>query len=435
MRKYISAITVIMLCCGIAASAQNPDAAKLNAYFDTLGRNNRFMGSVSVFRDGAEIYKKSVGFTDIDKPTAATEKSQYSIGSISKTFTAAMIFQAVDEGKLSLSQTIDRFFPSIPNADKITIAHLLAHRSGIHNFTSDKTYFQWNTEDKTKDEMLGIITEGGTDFEPDSTFAYCNSNYVLLSYILESVDGKPYAQILTERITAPLSLKDTYFGVNDRSESYKNADGWKIERKTNPSITLGAGGIVSTPADLNRFADALFNGKVVSTNSLSIMQTLKDNWGMGLVSVPFHSERGYGHGGNVDGFQSMFIYFPKGRISCAITSNGMNYALNDINIAVLSGVYGMPFDVPEFKVVKLLPEELDKYTGVYASSQIPLKLTISKAGNSLQGQGTGQPAIPLEPAGEHIFKFELGGIVLEFRPEDNSMILKQAGGTFYFKKE
>lgn len=380
----ISILSVLLSCCHIIAPAQHIDKDKIDRYFQALEDNNKFMGSVSVFRGKSEIYSKSVGFTDIDKNMVANNSSEYHIGSISKTFTAVMIFQAVDEGKLSLSESIDKFFPSIGNAHKITVAHLLGHRSGIHNFTDDEAYPNWHTQDKTKEQMVDIIAKGGSDFEPGSQNRYSNSNYVLLSYILECIDKKPYAEILTDRITKPLSLSHTYLGRNtvvpehNECNSYKYFDKWRIEPLTNPSITLGAGGIVSTPEDLNRFANALFGGNLISAHSLSIMQTIKDNYGMGLFPIPFYTKQGFGHNGGIDGFHSMLIYFPEDKLSYAITSNALNYNLNDIHIAVLSGIYGMPFEIPDFKVITLRSEELDKYIGVYSSSQLPIKLTIRK---------------------------------------------------------
>lgn len=433
-----SVISLLLLWCNVLVLAQNIDASSLNQYFQTLESNDRFMGSVSVFHDGLEIYAKSVGFVDLDNGVRANGKTKYSIGSISKTFTAVMVFQAIEAGRLSLSETIDAYFPSIGNAKEITISHLLSHRSGIHNFTADEQYSSWQVQPKTREEMVEIIAEGGTDFEPDSKTQYSNSNYVLLSYVLESVYGKPYAEILVDHITKPLSLDDTRLDiVTQRNEcnSYKYFDKWRIEQHTNPTIALGAGGIISTPNDLNRFAVALFSGKLISASSLSIMQTIKDGYGMGLFPVPFYSKRGYGHSGGVDGFHSMLIYIPEDKISYAITSNALNYTFNDIHIAVLSCLYGMPFEIPSFQAVNLTPKDLDRYLGVYSSNQLPIKLTIRKNGNSLEGQGTGQSAFPLEPASEHIFKFTQGGIVMEFNPAEDTMILKQGGGVFYFKKE
>ena len=107
--------------------SQNIDKAKLDAYFDALASNNRFMGSVAIAQGDKLIYSKSVGFTDVDQGLIASESSKYRIGSITKTFTAVLTLKAVEEGKLNLSETIDKYFPTIGNADKITIEHMLHH--------------------------------------------------------------------------------------------------------------------------------------------------------------------------------------------------------------------------------------------------------------------------------------------------------------------
>ena len=121
----------------------------------------------------------------------------------------------------------------------------------------------------------------------------------------------------------------------------------------------------------------------------------------------------------------MLIYFPEDELSYAITSNALNYTFNDIHIAVLSGIYGMPFDLPNFEAITLKPEDLVKYTGVYSNSQLPIKLTVRIKNN----------AFPLEATSEHTFKFTQGGIVMEFNPGNRTMTLKQGGGVFLFKKE
>ena len=117
-----------------AGHAQTLDKAKLDQLFDRLLEKNKGMGSLALARDGNILYSRSFGYSQINgtekKPLTATTK--YRIGSITKTFTAVMIFQLVEEGKLKLTDTLDKFFPQIPNAAKITIAQILNHRSGIN---------------------------------------------------------------------------------------------------------------------------------------------------------------------------------------------------------------------------------------------------------------------------------------------------------------
>ena len=437
-KTLIISLTVILA--SFTGCSPNIDKTKLDAYFDTLANNRKFMGSVAVSRNGESIYAKSVGFADIEHGLKANENSKYRIGSISKTFTAALIFMAVDENKLNRDQTIDKFFPEIYNADKITIEHLLYHRSGIRSFTDDKSYTDWNTLPKTEREMIEIISDAGIDFEPDSKTSYSNSNFVLLTYILEKIHKKPYAEILEEKIIEPVGLKNTYFGKkinikNNECNSYKYEDGWKPESETDMSIPLVAGGVVSAPGDLNLFGEALFNGKLISANSLRQMKTVKERFGQGLIQMPFYDKTGFGHTGGIDGFGSMFVYFPDDKISFAYTANGINYNGNDIAVAVLSAVYDKPFEIPEFKTYNVSDEDLDKYTGVYSSEQIPLKITVTKVDDKLIGQATEQPSFPLEATEKDKFEFNPAGIVLEFNPTDKTMILKQAGGIFNFTKE
>lgn len=420
--------------------AQNFDKAKLDSFFNALQINNKFMGSVAVSENGKIIYSKTIGFADLENKIEADEDSKYRIGSITKTFTSVLVLKAVEEKKIDLNQTMDRFFPAVKNADKITLRHLLNHRSGIHNFTNDKDYLTWNTQPKTEKEMIEIISKAGSDFEPDSKSEYSNSNYVLLTYILEKIFKKPYAELLKEYITQPVGLKNTCMGgkinpTKKESKSYRYCGEWKAEPGTDMSIPAGAGGIISTPTDLVKFSDALFGGKLLTTESLEIMKTIKDQYGIGLFQIPFHERTGYGHPGGIDGFSSVFSHFSDGNISYALTSNGTNFNINDISIAVLSTVYNKPYDIPEFSTFDLSSEDLDKYLGVYTSEQIPLKITISKNNKTLIAQATGQASFQLEATGKDKFKFDQAGIVMEFNPAEKTMLLKQGGGKFAFTKE
>ena len=433
-------ITALFLTLGQIGFAQNFDKTKLDNYFNALEENNKFMGSVAVSKNGKIIYSKTVGFSDVENNIKATESSKYRIGSISKTFTTVLILKAVEEKKLDLHQTIDKWFPTIKNAKKITVKLLLSHRSGIHNFTDDEDYLTWNTRPKTEKEMIAIITKGGSDFKPDSKAEYSNSNFVLLTYILEKTFAKPYADLLQEYIAQPIGLTNTYiFGKikpeKNECRSYSFAGTWKLEDETDFTIPLGAGAIISTPGDLTKFADALFGGKLLTAESLEIMKTIKDGYGIGLFQIPFYKSIGYGHTGGIDGFSSVFSHFPDDTISYALTSNGTNYNNNNISIAVLSAIYDKPYEIPVFTTYNLTSEDLDKYLGVYASKQIALKITITKEGNTLIAQATRQPSFPLEATEKDKFKFDQAGAEFEFNPSDKTMILFQGGGEIKFTKE
>lgn len=419
--------------------SQDFDKAKLDSYFNALETNDKFMGSISVFKDDKIIYNKSLGFIDLENKVRANEESKYRIGSISKTFTTVLILKAVEAKKLDLNQTIGKWFPTIKFSDKITIKNLLNHRSGIHNFTDDKDYLTWYTHPKTEKEMVEIIAKCGSDFEPNTKSSYSNSNFVLLTYILEKTFKSSYSKILTKYITQPIGLTNTYFGghintSNNESKSYKYINNWKQEPETDMSVPLGAGGIVSTANDLVKFSNALFTGKLLRSENLEFMKSTIDRYGNGLFQIPFYDKISYGHTGGIDGFSSIFTNFDN-NVSYALVSNGTNFNNNDISIAVLSAVYNKPYDIPDFKSYNLTSDDLDKYLGIYSSTQFPLKITITKDDATLIAQATGQPSFPLKATNKDIFKFDQAGLVLEFNPTDKTMILKQGGGQYTLNKE
>lgn len=435
-----NSIALLFLFVSSVASSQQIDTQKLDLYFKSLEDNNKFMGSVAISQNGKIIYTKAIGFSDVENNTKANEETKYRIGSISKTFTSVLTLKAVEAKKLDLNQTIETFFPTIKDAGKITIRQLLMHRSGIHDFTDEEDFKIWKTQAKTEKEMVAIIAKGGSDFEPDATAEYSNSNYVLLTYILEKTYKKPYSELVTTYITKPIGLKNTYLGgkinvKNKEAKSYRFIDSWQVEPETDISIPVGAGGIVSTPSDLVKFSDALFNGKLVKKESLELMKTIKDNYGMGLLSIDFYDKIGYGHRGGIDKFTSVFSYSTHGNISFALTSNGSNYNNNEVPVAVLSAVYNKPFDIPEFKTYENSSEDLGQYLGTYTSAQIPIKLTISKEEKTLIAQAAGQAPLVFAAIEKDKFKFDKAGIVLEFNPAEKIMIMKQGGAEFTFTRE
>ena len=439
IRKVILTSLLLTGLCLIGV-AQQLDRTQLDAYFDALETNDKFMGSVAVSKAGNIIYTRSVGFADLENNRKADSNTKYRIGSISKTFTAVLVLKAVEAGKLTLDQTLDNYFPTIEHASEITIQHLLQHRSGIHNFTDNADYLTWNTLPKTESELVDIIAQGGSDFEPGNNAAYSNSNFVLLTYILEKAFEMPYSDLLQEYIVDPLGLANTRFGGNiepngNEAKSYSFINGWKPESETDMSIPLGAGAVVSNPSDLTTFSAALFNGKLLSPESLDRMTTIVDGFGMGLVQIPFYDKASYGHTGGIDGFRSVFSYFSDGDIAYAMTSNGTATDNNAISIAVLSAVFGKPFDIPSFATYEVTPEQLEGYVGVYASEAIPLQITITNKDGVLTAQATGQAAFPLEATAKDRFKFEPAGVVLEFNAAEQTMVLKQNGGVFTFKKQ
>lgn len=430
---------ILFLLSGASAGAQDFNKAKLDSVLVSLEKNNKFMGGIALMRDGQLIYAKNTGFSDVAKQTKANENTRYRIGSITKTFTAVLVMKANEEGRLSLDETLDKYFPGIANAAKITIRHLLTHRSGIHNFTNDASYQTWYTAPKTRSELVKTITDAGSDFEPGSKFSYSNSGFVLLSFILEDIYKTSYAHLVQEKIVKPLGLLYTSVGGKINAEanearSYTFTQGWTLEKETDMSVPMGAGAIVSTPTDLVRFSEALFSGKLVGLTAVEEMKKLKDNVGSGLITFPFYDRTEFGHSGGIDGFSSLFSYDPEKRIAFAMISNGMNYNGNDLTIAALSAAYNKPYQVPLFSSYKATEEELDKLLGNYTSKEIGLKITIAREGTTLFAKIEGQGSRPLAAIDKNKFADDAAGVNVVFQPEQQTFTLSQHGRSFNFSK-
>lgn len=436
-RSFFSFLFVLF---SATSYAQEQKFLTLDSLFQILDVNNRFMGSLSISENGKVTYSKTIGKADLASGKSSDKLTKYRIGSISKMFTACLIFQAIEENKLSLTQNINRFFPKITSAKEISIGNLLNHRSGIHNFTNDTSYFNYYTASKSQKEMLEIIQASGSDFKSNSKAEYSNSNYILLSFILEKIYKKSYEELLDIKIIQPQGLKNTYFGkklelAKNECASYRFSGKWELEKETNSSVSLGAGGIVSTTEDLLFFISNLFAGKIINTASLEQMTKLEDGYGMGIFPVPFYDKKGFGHTGGIDGFSSFLYIFPEEKISIALTSNGSRFNNNDIAIAALSDCFDKPFTLPSFYAVELTSADLDKYLGSYANPEIPIKISITKDSLSLIAQATGQPSFTLELIGKDSFEFSPAGVEIQFIPQKNLLILKQGGGEFSFKRE
>ncbi len=412
---------------------------KLHDYFDVLEENNKFMGSVAISKGDSLIFTRSVGYLDFEINKKINSRSKFRIGSISKTFTSVLILKAEEDGKLNLDDTIESYFPDIPNSNKITVDNLLSHRSGIFNFTDSSDYTDYMLEPKSRAELIDIISNFDSSFKPGRRSSYSNSNYVLLTIILEKIYSKDYSEILLDKIIKPLRLNSTYYGgvinINDNeARSYMYAGKWIKQDETDPSIPLGAGGIVSNPIDLVKFSYLLFNGKILKEESLKKMKKMNGQFALGLFDIPFYNKNGFGHTGGIDGFSSVFSAFTDDDIYYALNSNGTNFNNNDISIAVLSEVFEKPYEIPVFLNFEVNHRDLMKLIGSYSSKQIPLIIQVSVENNVLIIQATGQPKISLDAIEKNLFKSEVVGAELEFVPDENSFILKQNGAKIKFEK-
>jgi len=427
----------------LAGQAQTLNAAKLDSLLNSLAATNKMMGNLALSHAGKVVYSHAFGAAQVAgaASTPATLATRYRVGSITKVFTAALIFQLIEEKKLTLATPLATFFPQLPNASTITIDHLLSHHSGLHSFTSDPAYATYLAQPKTQAELLAIIANTTPDFAPGTKAAYSNSGYIVLGYIVEKLTKMPYAQAVQKRIVTRAGLQNTYYGGKISSQkqeasSYKWVGSWQPDTETDLSIPGGAGALVSTPADLDRFMEALFAGRLVSAVSLAAMQEVHDGFGRGLFTAPFDGRKFYWHNGAIDGFRSAMLYLPTDKLALALCTNGVAYSTDDVVVDALKIYFGKPYKLPVLQPAYVpAPADLDRYAGTYASPQLPFKITFMREGTTLRSQVSGQPDFLLNPVAAGVFTVDQAGIQVEFAADKPTFTLKQSGRTLLLTKE
>jgi D-alanyl-D-alanine carboxypeptidase len=253
------------------------------------------------------------------------------LASVTKTFTAVVVMQLVEEGKLSLDDTVDTWFPEQPNGDRITVRMLLSHTSGLANYqdTFGTDIEKW-TRAWTPEELIAEANLAGPVGEPGSKVAhYSNTNYIMLGRIVEKVTGDTWAHEVKSRIIQPLELKNTSFvdegqwkglvvpGFKRTTDGYLSS--YEYPWYPHSSTAWAAGGMASSVSDLMTFASALFDGRLVSAETLALMtepvgKEGQRAWALGGGVMEVAGRTAFAMGGNTTGYHAFFVGIPESKL-------------------------------------------------------------------------------------------------------------------------
>lgn len=247
---------------------------ELSSFLDTtLLQNQNFNGGILIAKDGAVIYEKYRGLIDLRKKDSLTDSTAMHIASTSKTFTAVAILRMVQENKLSLNDSLEKFFPGFPYPG-ITVKMLLNHRSGLPNylyFMSNNKWGmvnnKWNHQYATNNDVLQMMYVKKPDrvSSPNTRFTYCNTNFMLLALIIEKISGIPFPQYMQQKIFGPLQMKHTYiFTLKDTLTATPSFTPkgvyWNYDFL---DATYGDKNVYTTPRDLLKWDQALYTDQVL----------------------------------------------------------------------------------------------------------------------------------------------------------------------------
>ena len=247
---------------------------QLSTFFDTSLFNKNFNGGVLIAKNGEVIYEKYTGRIDLRKSDSLTDTTPLHIASTSKTFTAIAILRMVQEHNLSLSDSVDKFFPGFPYKG-ITVKMLLTHRSGLPNylyFMSNNKWGilpngKWNRQYATNNDVIQLMKDKRPDptGRPDGRFNYCNTNFLVLASIIEKVSGQAFPDYMQQHLFAPLQMNHTYvYTLKDSltaTPTFTNQGVyWNYDFL---DATYGDKNVYTTPRDLLKWDQALYSGQVI----------------------------------------------------------------------------------------------------------------------------------------------------------------------------
>lgn len=412
MRSLLLALTIgLMTAFPAHAAGAKPPAAygdKAQDLVEAYSDAGRFSGAILVAKDGKPIFRKGFGLANREWGVAVTPETVFRLGSVTKQFTAAAILQLAEQGKLGLDDPISKHYPSAPAAwAPITLRHLLVHTSGIPSYTAIPGFFgNPSRNDRTPEEIIALTRDKPLEFVPGTKFAYDNTGYVLLGYVIEKVSGQTYQAYLRDHILAPAGLKASGYDVSEeilprRAAGYA-LSGAEIHNAAYLSMTLphAAGSLYSTVDDLLAWDQALHAGKVLKPASVTAMFTAQGHqYGFGQFIGVENGHRVWNHGGGINGFSTVLARYPDDGLTVVVLSNMTQGPSGKIARELAALHFGEAKPTP---TVKLKPAMLDQYVGLYQLGP-RLVLRVRRDGDRLSLQPTGQPPTPFYPTSERAF--------------------------------
>lgn len=258
-------------------------------------------GVIVFARHGERTQRLAAGVADRARRTPMRVSDRFRVGSVTKTFVAAVVLQLVDEGKVSLDDTVERWLPGlVPNGAAITVRQLLDQTTGLFDYLDDGSVLEpylagHSTHAWTPRALVGVATKHPVHFAPGAKWAYSNTNYIVLGLVVEAATGDTLAHQLAQRLFGPLGLRHTSLDTSGRiagphAHGYLRAGKGKLQDVTrlSPTIAWAAGAIVSTVGDVAQFYRALLQGRVLRPATLQAMQATVpmgfpgESYGLGL---------------------------------------------------------------------------------------------------------------------------------------------------------
>jgi D-alanyl-D-alanine carboxypeptidase len=358
------------------AAQDVPRAAIDQAVGDVLAKTGAPSVSIAVVRDGRLAYAHAYGNARVEPRMPATTEMRYSIGSISKQFTAAAVLLLAEEGKLSLDDKVVRWLPDLTAAKDITIRELLSMTSGYQDFWPQDYVMPMMLQPVEPSQILTRWAQIPLDFEPGTKWQYSNTNYVIAGVIVERVAGMPLLDFLRKRVFTPLQMTsvtntdEAPLGPADPVRYLRYALGPpRVAPKEGRGWMFAAGELAMTPSDLAKWNISLIDQTVLKPESYRELERevlltngAGSHYGLGVGVTVVDGRRMITHGGEVSGFTSTNQVYPDDRAAVTVTTN---IDASDVSSQIATAIRKLLFATTDPET----PATLQRMKAIFASLQ------------------------------------------------------------------
>lgn len=416
---FLSIAFLVLLPCTFGQTKQDKQLEKkIDDLLSTQFKNSDPGCEILIAKKGEIVYKKTFGNANIELNVPIRPDMVFNLASVTKQFTAVAILQLVEQGKISLADSLQKFIPDFPlKGYTITIENLLTHTSGIRDYMQiDYANLYMERWDFKPKQLIDSFKNYALEFDPGTKFSYSNSGYYLLGYIIQKVSGLSYQSYIQDNLLKPLGLTHTYFdssgiiipnrvnGYRKDEGVFKNADYWS------PTIEYAAGGLISNVDDLFKWHKGLYSYQILKKKTLQkafVPYQLKNGiltgYGYGWFLKTSNGIKSIEHEGGIPGFKSNVIYFPAEDIFIAALYNCGTVPVDDLSNTISSIAIGKPLQTD----IKIDTKILDEYAGVYKLTiDTNRTITMLKENNQLIAQISETEKIPILFQSETRFQFK-----------------------------
>ncbi len=315
--------------------------AWVDTWIDRLVEKDDLAVSVLIAEGNRVLYERTTGFADAARKQRVTKDTAFAMASGSKMFTAVVLAQLVEQGKLSWDDPVAKHLPEWPNADfarRCTIRQLLSHTSGLGEYWTDE--FERDAHSiRTLEDFVPFIVRVGVSFPPGERCEYCNSNFIVAGLIAQEAAGQDYFDLVRDRIWKPVGMNATAWGDESTAASSiaQRLTGEPRHWTVAPSVgrSSSAGGATTTAHDVLAFSRALQDGRLVSASMLATLvapsgEGERAQFGLGFELASGDGVDSYGHGGITSGCNFEMRVFPERRITLVVLNNQDNGAYDDL---------------------------------------------------------------------------------------------------------